>query len=106
MQEQIQKQSSGKSIFCWLITAAVIIVAAILLWPLFFAPEPEFPSGATPVPQEEEIAAEEDITEKLTEGTTIEEIKQDLESLKEETERLLRDIETELQQMEQELEQL
>jgi flagellar basal body-associated protein FliL len=106
MQEQIQKQSSGKSIFCWLITAAVIIVAAIFLWPLFFASEPEFPSDTTLVPQQEEATAEEDISGQLTEGTTIEEIKQDLESLKEETEKLLGDIEAELQQMEQELEQL
>lgn len=107
MQEQRQNQSTGKSILYWLVTAAVIIVAAIFLWSLslFFSPQPELPSEMIPLPQEETTAGE-DITEQLSEGTTIEEIKQDLESLEEGAEKLLEDIEAELQQMEQELEQL
>jgi len=100
MQEQRQNQSTGKSILCWLITAAVIIIAAVLLWPLFFSPEPEIPSEMIPLPQGE------DITEQLSEGTTIGEIGQDIDSLDDEAEKLLQDLESELQQMEQELEQL
>jgi flagellar basal body-associated protein FliL len=105
MQEQGQNQSTGKNIFCWLITAAVIIIAVILLWPLFFSSEPELPSEVIP-PLQEETTADEDITEQLSEGTTTGEIMQDLEALEQEAKKLLQDIETELQRMEQEAEQL
>jgi hypothetical protein len=105
MQEQRQNQSTGKSILCWLITAAVIIIAVILLWPLFFSPQPEIPSEMIPLPSEETTAGE-DITEQLSEGTTIGEIGQDIDSLEKEAEDLLQGLEDELQQMEQELEQL
>lgn len=103
MQEQTQKQSSGKSLIFWLIVVAVIIIAGVSLWYFLFVPEIEIPSGVTPVVETLPIS---DITEQLTEGTTIEEIGQDLETIETEADKLLQDLEAELERIQRELNQL